>query len=775
MVPVLDFSQLKEEEILCLLKKHQINLQPEEILLIQNTLLKRPLTLAECYLWSIQGSEHCSYKSSRVFLKKLPTQGPHVISGAKEDAGIVAVAKDHQGLQYCIALSHESHNHPSQLVPYEGAATGVGGNMRDVSCMGAEVIALADGLRFGSLDNPKTHWIYDGVIAGIGGYGNASGIPNIAGDVFFDEAYTDNCLVTVVTLGVLREDAIIHSYAPKDADNYVYILVGKATDNSGFGGASFASADLTDNLEELNKGAIQEPDAFLKRHLLKANEALFKKLQKQNLIARVGFKDLGAGGVSCAAVELADAGGYGAFIDIDKIPTSMENLPAHVLLCSETQERFMWVVPPELVDLITNHYNDEFELPSISHGAKAVAIGHIRSDKQFVVTSGGQIIVDALASSITRGIVYERPYLKPDTHFKEPQFPESCPNTVLLKLLSHENIASKSPILETYDKQVQGRTKFEAGDADAGLITPFNEEKYPEEIQKTAIALSLDHNPRYSTISPYWGAVNAVIESARNVAAVGAMPLCISDCLCFGNPERPEIMWEFKESIDGIIDACAAIGLKDARNIPLPVIAGNVSFYNETKYNAIHASPMIACLGSMPDVDKAITPHFKKTNSHVLLLGARLDECGGSVYYQLQDILGSYVPKPDLKNIAKEIYGLVDAIDQGLILSAHDISLGGVATALAKMSFKHEIGVMIDIPGTLEPHKKLFSESGGFILEVEAHHLQTLSTLFNTLQLPFWVIGRTQETPRLLLQNCIDLPIATAKTHWENGLREKLL
>src|SRR3990167_5367787 len=240
----LDFSQLSPEEIVQLLQQYQLNLTPDEALTIQRDLLKRPPTLAECVLWSIQGSEHCSYKSSRQHLKKFVTEGPHVILGPREDAGVVAVATDHQGLRYGIVVSHESHNHPSQIVPYEGAATGVGGNVRDVSCMGAEVIAIADGLRFGDITKAKTHWIHEGVVSGIAGYGNPIGVPNLAGDLYYDAGYNENCLVTVVTLGVVREDQVIHSYAPKQADDYLFILVGKPTDSSGFGGASFASTEL---------------------------------------------------------------------------------------------------------------------------------------------------------------------------------------------------------------------------------------------------------------------------------------------------------------------------------------------------------------------------------------------------------------------------------------------------------------------------------------------------------------------------------------------------
>ncbi len=407
---IIDFSKLSRDEIEKVLQQYHLSLTVDEALTIQHALLKRPPTFAECVLWSIQGSEHCSYKSSRKHLKQFVTQGPHVILGAKEDAGIVAVATDDQGVRYGVVVSHESHNHPSQIVPYEGAATGVGGNVRDVCCMGAEVIAIADSLRFGEIDRPKTHWIHDGVVSGIAGYGNPIGVPNLAGDVYYDAAYNENCLVTVVTLGVVREDHVIHSYAPLHADNYVFILVGKPTDNSGFGGAAFASTTLFEEHKERNKGAVQEPNAFLQRHILKANYALFRLLREKKLLDKVGFKDLGAGGIACASVELAETGGYGAEIDLEQVPTSMADLLPAVVLCSETQERFMWVVPPELVDTLLTHYNKTFALPEVSQGACAAVIGKIRTDGMYVVNYRGQELVHAKAHDVTKGILYDRPY-----------------------------------------------------------------------------------------------------------------------------------------------------------------------------------------------------------------------------------------------------------------------------------------------------------------------------------------------------------------------------
>ncbi|ARG98365.1 phosphoribosylformylglycinamidine synthase subunit PurL [Legionella micdadei] len=771
-----DFSRLSSDEIACLLKKYNLRLTVDEALTIQNTLLKRPPTYAECVLWSIQGSEHCSYKSSRKHLNQFITSAPHVILGPKEDAGIVAVATDKQNRRYGIVVSHESHNHPSQLVPYEGAATGVGGNVRDVCCMGAEVIAVADSLRFGDINRPKTKLIQQGVVRGIAGYANPLGIPNLAGDTYYDEAYNENCLVTVVTLGVVREDQIIHSYAPANAQDYQFILVGKPTDNSGFGGAAFASATLNEEEQEKNKGAVQEPNAFLQRHILKANYAMFEWLRENKLTDRVGFKDLGAGGIACASVELAEAAGYGAEINLDLVPTSMKNLLPAVVLCSETQERFMWIVPQDFTDLFLNHYNKRFALPEICDGAQATVIGELRHDGLYVVKANGKEIVSARAEDITKGILYDRPFCaKQQVNTEPPALVVEDYNELLLKLLAHENIASRSPIYETYDKQVQGRSVIEPGWADAGVIAPFNEEKYPEEIRQTGVALSVDHNPRYNKIDAYWGAVNAVIESVRNVVAVGAWPLALTDCLCFGNPENPVQMGEFVDSVRGITDACKAIRMLDNPESNLPIISGNVSLYNESTQGAIPPSPIISCVGAMSDYTKAIRYDLKKTNSVLLMLGERKDECGGSVYYQLHNQLGNRLPKPDLAAFTNEITAVHLAMQRGLILSAHDIAEGGIAVTLAEMSFKNKIGVNVTIPGDLPNDKKLFSESGGYVLEVSPHQLAAVEQLLNEYSVFFRAIGETIETPRLILNSVINLPISAANAAWEKGLAGRLI
>ena len=772
---IIDFSRLESDAIQTKLAELNIPLTPEEAMKIQNEMLGRAPSLAELVLFSIQGSEHCSYKSSRSHLKQFTTEGPDVILGAKEDAGVISVATDHEGHRWCVVMSHESHNHPSQIVPYEGAATGVGGNVRDVMCMGAEVIACTDSFRFGEINRNKTKWIHDGVVAGIAGYGNPLGIPNISGDIYYHEGYNENCLVTLVTLGIVREDHIIHSYAPKNADGYDLILIGKPTDNSGFGGASFASLELEEKKKEQNKGAVQEPNAFLERHLLKSTYALFNILKEKNLINNIGFKDLGAGGIACASVELADTSGYGSEVWMDKIHIGMENLHPSVYLCSETQERFMWVSPPELTNFIVDHYNTAFDLPGVSAGSMASIIGKIRNDGQYIVHNGNEEIVNAPAKDITEGFLYNRPFEQRKITFVEPNLSEPLDyNQVLLNILSHENMASREPVFEQYDKQVQGRTQMETGVADAGVMAPFNSEKYPSEIRDVGIALSTDHNPRHGLISPYWCGVNSVVEAMRNVAAVGTTPHAITDCLCFGSPENPHQMWDFVESVRGITEACHAITLKDNPDHPTPIIAGNVSFYNESKSGAIPPSPIVSCLGRIQDVNKIIPMHFQKSDSIILMVGERKDELGGSVYYSLYNELGINLPMPDLKEVKNQIFALNNCIEKRLVLSCHDIADGGVASAVAEMTFGNEIGCDIKIINDLRTDKTLFSETGGFVLELSMNNIEAVQSIFSNYGIELIKIGSTNNSGVMIFNSVVKLSVKKVKDAWTNGLREKL-
>lgn len=793
----LQLKNLSDPEVAKLLQSFNIGLTVSEARYIEEKILQRPMTLTEATAWSIEGSEHCSYRSSRKHLGQLPTAGPNVIQGPQEDAGIVEIAR-HNGERWGIVMAHESHNHPSQLVPYEGAATGVGGIVRDVCCMGAKVIACADPLRFGEISSNKAKWVAQGVIGGIGGYGNPIGVPNLAGDVYWSPSFNDNCLVNVVALGLLQESALIHSRAPQGAGEggYYYVLVGKPTDNSGFGGASFASFELNEAEKDKNKGAVQEPNAFLKRHLLESTYDLFNSLKAKRLLDKVGFKDLGGGGILCASIEMAEAGGYGAEIWLEKVHVAMVNLPPQVILAAETQERFMWVAKRDVAELIVEHYNKKWALPDVSTGARASIIGQVTLGGQYVVKHQGSKVINVRACDITSGLKYNRPIKEPLQKNQEPALKEPKDyHRVLLDILSHQNVACRSAVYERYDKTVQGLVIIEAGQADAGVLAPLLDQDLPPALKKVGIALAVDSNPFYSRISPYWGAVNGVVEAMRNVAAVGACPWAITDCLCYGNPEKPEQMWQFTEGVRGVADACKNIHLKSHAQSPVPVVSGNVSLYNESKKGAVDPSAIIACLGRMADYQKAITLAFKEPDSAIMLIGQRKDELGGSVYYQLFDQLGANLPQPDFKEAENQIFAVTEMIDHDLLLSCHDISDGGLATALAEMCFggdgQNRLGCEVELSPlsvkfvnsskstkSVNPDLviKLFSETGGFVLETK--NVEQVTAVCQKYNVEFFTIGRTTQDSRFIIQDssrpAIDLELSTMAAAWLNGLRDKL-
>jgi len=403
----LDFTTSDAEK---LLDEHNISLTVEEAQTLQRE-VGRPLTLTEATILGIQLSEHCSYKSSRPFLKSLPTEGASVVLGPKEDAGVLRVFESNDE-DYCIAVGHESHNHPSQIVPYEGAATGVGGIIRDIVCMGAKPVGVLDCLRFGDPKKKEQRNIASGSIEGIAGYGNPLGVPNMGGDLAFDSGFDENCLVNAVAFGVLRKSDLLHSYVPAQAaeEQWDYIIVGKPTDNSGFGGASFASGSFeADDDLDAKKAAVQEPNPFLERHLLVSIDDLFTRLKEQGKYDQIACKDLGAGGVLCATVEIADGAGFGGEVELDRLHTAGD-YPPHIIACSETQERFCFACHPSLTQEILDHFNVRWELGKVAANAGASHVGKIRGDGQYIVRYQGEVLCDMKASLITEGIVYDRPY-----------------------------------------------------------------------------------------------------------------------------------------------------------------------------------------------------------------------------------------------------------------------------------------------------------------------------------------------------------------------------
>lgn len=790
MEKTLAFSQMTDDEVMQALARNKIGLTIEEARKIED-ILKRPPTITEAVLWGIQGSEHCSYKSSKPHLKMLPIDAPNVVLGVGEDSGVVEIARV-KGDRYGLVISHESHNHPSQIVPYEGAATGVGGCVRDVACMGAKVIGVMDPLRFGDIQNKTSHQVAGGVISGIAGYGNPIGVPNIGGDVYFDPSYNDNCLVNVVALGLVRESHLIHSFVSKNAakEKWDIIVVGKPTDFSGMGGAAFASGILKESEKEKNKGAVQEPNPFLKRHLLISTYDLCAELQKKKLIAKVGYKDMGAGGISCSTVEQVAKVGLGAEIDLEKVHVAVKGLPPSVIACSETQERFTWMCHPSLTKMILDHYNKKWDLPSVAENARASLVGKVK-EGNYVLRYKGAKVVDASSHDITEGLLYNRPYIEPKTDFKEPELPAPKDyNKELLALLGSENIASRKPVYERYDKQVQGYVVLEAGLADAGILAPLMDEDVDAKTKKVGMAFSTDSNPRHSLISPYHGAANAVVESMRNVAAVGAYPQAITDCLNYGNPEKPEQMWELKDGIEGIRDACHGIKLMNYPTHPTPVISGNVSLYNESKNGHVSPTAVICCIGKIDDYTRAVTMQLKKAGNKLYLLGKRKNELGGSEYYRLLGHLGANVPEADFHEAQKEIYTMVGGVKNGLIESAHDISEGGVAVTVCEMAFggwgEGKIGATVDVKNCdgsngkngLREDQKLFSETGGFVCEITPKNEKKFLELCKKYDLVPYAIGQTVASSKLVFKNgtekLIELDLKKACDRWMNGLREKL-
>ena len=764
-----DFSSSSDADIKQSLQKLNIPLSVDEAKKIQFSFLKRPATLTELVLFSIQGSEHSSYKSSKNHIKHFITDGKHVILGAKDDAGVVSLSTDNDGEKYGLVVSHESHNHPSQIVPYEGAATGVGGNVRDVCCMGAEVMSLGDSLRFGDINRNKTKWISDGVVSGIAGYGNPLGIPNICGDVYFDKEYNENCLVTVLTAGVVKEKNVIRSRAPKNSEGYDLILVGKPTDNSGFGGASFASLELEEEKEQQNKGAVQEPNAFLERHILKSTYALFDFLEENDLINKVGFKDLGAGGVACASIELADAAGMGAEVWVDKIHTSMPEVDGHIILCSETQERFMWACPKNLTQTILDHYNKLFDFPNVSMGAQASVVGKIVGERHYTVFYKGKKLVDGPIEKINEGFVYDRPMLKKESKQLSEALPENIDyNDLILKILSHENVASRAAIYESYDKNVQGRVVNERGKTNAGVVAPFDSKKFPKEIKNDCFSAALAHNPSIGKVDPYLVAQYAVLEACAKTVSVGSSPLALTDCLCFGNPEKPEQMWQFSQSCIAIREACDLLHFNGTDN--LPIVAGNVSFYNQSGDQSIPASPMIGCFGKVSK-KKILTNGFVGSDSNIYLLGENTLFIGGSVAANVLNTKNTKIEKFDVQKYSNMLNSVLEANAASLLNSCSYVGLGGLATALFKMSFINDIGC--DIKDQKDKNL-LFSENLSFVVEVSEKNSSSFEAVLNEKGCRYKQIGKTNDSNKIVVKNFIDLDIAQAKKTWDSALRKKL-
>jgi phosphoribosylformylglycinamidine synthase subunit PurL len=643
--------------------------------------LGRVPTDTELFAFDAQWSEHCSYKSSREHLKKLPTEGPSVLLGVGEDAGIVRLG-EWNGETYGIVVAHESHNHPSQVVPFEGAATGIGGIVRDVLCMGAEVIGVADPLRFGRLENEHCRYVAQQVVDGIAAYGNAIGVPNVGGDVFFDESFDDNVLVNVVALGLVKEKDIIHSRAPKGSAGWDIVLVGKATDRSGFGGASFSSLTLDEEDAEANKGAVQVPDPFLKNVLMRATYAVFAELRAQRIEA--GFKDLGAGGLAGCSAELCAAGGMGAEVELERVSTAQRDLPPEVVAIGETQERLCWIVPPSFTPLLLSIYNEMYSLPRIARGACAAVIGKVTETGRYVAKQHGETVMDVDLAFLTGGVRYAREYVLPPirTETREqldaaalrmtPE-PYESPFVLLERIVAHRDVCSRASIYQRYDGVVRGCTAVPPGYADAGVLVPVPG-------APLGVALGLGGNPRYGKIDPRRAASLAVLEAVAQVTAVGATPAGLTDCLNFGDPTVPEQMGAFVAAVEGLAEAAHALNV--------PFVSGNVSLYNRSSTGShVAPSPIVSCIGTIADVARTATGWFKRAGSAIALVGVPQHAYGGTVLSEVTGTSCATLPDIAYDRFARACRLVREGIRDGLLLAVRDVSDGGSLTAIAEMAF----------------------------------------------------------------------------------------
>ena len=724
-------EQIKEQKLY-----QQMGLSDEEFTMIESILGRTP-NYTETGLFSVMWSEHCSYKNSKPVLKRFPTSGERVLQGPGEGAGIVDIG-DGQAVVFKI----ESHNHPSAIEPYQGAATGVGGIIRDVFSMGARPIAMLNSLRFGELDTARVRYLFKEVVAGIAGYGNCIGIPTVGGEVQFDPSYDGNPLVNAMCVGLINHEDIKKGQAHGLGNTVMY--VGAKTGRDGIHGATFASEELTEQSDE-KRPAVQVGDPFMEKLLL---EACLELIHSDAL---VGIQDMGAAGLASSSSEMASKAGMGIEMNLDLVPQRETGMTAYEMMLSESQERMLIVVKKgreqEIKDLFSKY------------DLEAVAIGKVTDDKQFRLIHNGEVVadlpVDALAEDAP---VYHKPSKEP-VYFAEFQAMENEVPKVddlkdtLLKLLSQPTIASKEWVYEQYDYMVRTNTVVSPG-SDAAVTRIRGTRK--------ALAMTTDCNSRYVYLDPETGGKIAVAEAARNIVCSGAEPLAITDNLNFGNPEKPEVFWQIEKAADGISEAC--------RVLETPVIGGNVSLYNETSGTAIYPTPVIGMVGLVTDLDHITTQHFKTSGDLIYLVGETKPEFGGS---ELQKLLNRKIfgKAPELNiEMEKERQGQVlAAIRAGLIQSAHDLSEGGLAVALSECLFAGE-GLGADVNITGDSISALFSETQSrFLLTVKKEHQAEFESLVDAS-----LIGEVNESAALRVLNgtvpVLESSVDELKAAWKGAI-----
>ncbi|MEU9073666.1 phosphoribosylformylglycinamidine synthase subunit PurL [Kitasatospora sp. NPDC004745] len=669
----------------------ELGLKQDEYARIREILGRRP-TGAELAMYSVMWSEHCSYKSSKVHLKQFSEKKPQsdaMLVGIGENAGVVDV-----GQGYAVTFKVESHNHPSYIEPYQGAATGIGGIVRDILAMGARPVAVMDPLRFGAADHPDTRRVLPGIVAGIGGYGNCLGLPNIGGEVVFDSCYQGNPLVNALCVGVMKHEDI-HLAQASGAGNKV-ILYGARTGGDGIGGVSVLASETFDDTKPAKRPAVQVGDPFQEKLLIECTLEIFgEKLVK-------GIQDLGGAGLSCATSELASAGSGGMRIDLDTVHLRDTTLSPEEILMSESQERMCAIVEPGKVARFLEICEKWDVIANV--------IGEVTDGERLEIFWHGELVVDVPPRTVAHeGPTYQRPFARPSwqdalqadaptaERLARPTTGEGL-KADLLKVAGSPNQASKSWITDQYDRYVLGNTVLSVGE-DSGMIRI-------DEETNLGVSVATDGNGRYTKLDPYTGAQLALAEAYRNVAAGGAKPLAISDCLNFGSPEDPDVMWQFAEATRGLADACLALGT--------PVTGGNVSLYNQTGEVAIHPTPVVAVLGVIDDVTRRTPVAFAEEGQLLYLLGDTADEFGGSAWSEVvHGHLGGLPPKVDLERerLLGEI--LIAASRDGMIDAAHDLSDGGLGQALVESCLKGGHGARIIVPEGADPFVLLFSESAG--------------------------------------------------------------
>jgi phosphoribosylformylglycinamidine synthase len=721
-------------------------LTAEEYARIRAALGRAP-NLAELGVLSLMWSEHCSYKSSRLLLKRLPTRGPRVLQGPGENAGVIDIG---DGL--AVAFKMESHNHPSFVEPYQGAATGVGGILRDVFTMGARPIASLNSLRFGSFADPRTVYLVNGVVAGIGGYGNCIGVPTVGGEVYFDAGYNENILVNAFSLGVVRADKIFRASAAGVGNPVMY--VGSKTGRDGIHGASLLASAEFSGEAEAKRPTVQVGDPFTEKLLL---EACLELMEQDAIVA---IQDMGAAGLTSSSVEMAGRGGTGIVLDLDQVPVREPGMTPYEMLLSESQERMLIVARAGKEDVVRRVFA-KWDLD-------ACVVGRVTADGALRVLFRGDEVVQLPIRLLTEEApAYERPAAPPEEFdaLQELQL-DQIPlpgdyNQTLLGLLDSPNIASKACIYRQYDYLVRSNTVVEPG-SDAAVIRIKGTRK--------GIALSVDCNSRYCALDPYVGAMIAVVESARNVVCAGAVPLGVTDCLNFGNPEKPAIMWQFAEAVRGIRDACLALGV--------PVVSGNVSFYNETEGRAIPPTPTIAMVGLLDDIERHTTQWFKSEGDAIVLLGRTREELGGSEYLALARAMVRGAPPWIDLEVEKQVQRVcLAAINEGLARSAHDVGEGGLAVALAECCMSGPgagCGAVIELEGAIRPDALLFGESQSrIILSVRRRHLPRLRELAADADVPLGVLGEVRGR-RLVIHPLIDVDCEEMRRTWTSALPRRL-